>query len=164
MIDFPTDLEFPVLARPKLRGVRAFILNGEAMIRQDDRAISLPNRFVADILSGMPAFDGILVVGDTREAMCSAATYEAMMSDNQAPLFVFHVVDLITTGKYPFKERYNMVREYVKAWRGNIMPVYHAKLADLAVLEEFREAALRNHYPGIVVRDPEAKVGGVWVL
>lgn len=164
MIDFPTDLEFPVLARPKLRGVRAFILNGEAMIRQDDRAISLPNRFVADILSGMPAFDGILVVGDTREAVCSAATHEAMMADNQAPLFAFHVVDLITTGKYPFKERFNMVKEYAKACRSNIVAAHYTELTGMVALEEFREAALRNHYPGIVVRDPETKIGGVWVL
>lgn len=162
MINLPPELKFPVLARPKLRGARVFILNGEAMIKQDDRAISVLNRPIADILSGLPAFDGFVVVGNVRDAVCSALSLEAVMSVDTVPEFVFHVVDLITTGKYAFKERYAMYKEYTRACRANIQPAWHRDIADIEALNKFEADTLFGHYPGIVVREPDATVGGIW--
>lgn len=162
MIELPPEVKFPVLVRPKLRGVRVLIIRGEALLKQDDRLVSLPNRFMADILNGLPAFDGMVVVGDVLQAVCSALTHEAIMSDSDASLFTYHVVDLVTTGKYSFRERYAMYREYCRACRANIQPVSHREIDSEKALNDFEANTLFGHYPGIVVRDPEATTGGIW--
>lgn len=163
MITLPPDLKFPVLVRPKLRGVRCFIVNGEPLLKEkSEKARPVPNRFMADILNGLPNFDGMIIVGDVLQPVCTAATYEAVMSSDQAPLFSYQVCDLVTTGKYSFEERYGMARDFVRACRGNIALVVHARIADVAKLAKFERDQMLSGYPGIVVRDPEATVGGIW--
>lgn len=111
------DLRFPLLASPKLDGIRCIVKNGLALSRS---LKPIPNKHVQDILSRLPSnliLDGELIVGDPYHPNVMQKTTSGVMSENGEPSFTYFIFDCIPElpdHEYtPFKERYDWLNLYV---------------------------------------------------
>ena len=76
-------IQYPVLATPKLDGIRCLMVEGVAMSRTMK---PIPNQFVQEELAGLNGLDGELMVKGDFNAVSSA-----IMSRDGEPDFFFHV-------------------------------------------------------------------------
>src|SRR5690554_4631311 len=80
-------LKYPLLATPKIDGIRCLIIDGVAMSRS---LKPIPNRFIQSVI-GKPEFNGLdgeLLVGDSFQAATSG-----IMSGDGEPDFRYYVFD-----------------------------------------------------------------------
>lgn len=121
--DAHTYNSFPVLASPKLDGVRAVNKSGLLL----SRSLKLiPNKFVQTTLC-IPAFDGLdgeLTVGPANAPNVMQATTSVVMSHNKAETFAFHVFDLHNHSA-GFMERFERLKEQIKPFQDNWADIAH---------------------------------------
>ena len=72
-------LRFPLLASPKLDGVRAIVRDGVVYSRSNK---PIPNVFVQETFKGLDHADGELIVGLPTAKDCMQATMSGVMSKN----------------------------------------------------------------------------------
>lgn len=147
-------LKFPLIASPKLDGVRAHKFNSVF-----SRKLKLiPNEFVQRELAN-PAlfgFDGELMVGSPTDPAVYRSTMSGVMARSGEPDFTFHVFDLIGhTGG--FKERYAELRRrkaaYARGLKGcRVQMVEHREIATLDELLAFERECLERGFEGVMVR------------
>jgi len=107
-----SQLRFPLLASPKLDGIRCFKLNGRAVTRT---LKPIPNEFVRTwIEQNLPdGIDGELVLQDNWKA-AFAEVSSAIMGNKGAPRFCFAAFDLVRdvglNRPVPFSVRYEDLR------------------------------------------------------
>lgn len=142
---------FPVLATPKLDGIRCFTADGEARTRS---GASLPNPFArAWIEEHCPdGFDGELIVPGLSPARASAA----LMREDGEPDFEFHVFDYVFDDPDDsYAERIDELSRLDCTARPNrfraVLPV---DIRDQAALDAFERQCLDDGFEGIVLRDP----------
>ncbi len=138
-------VSFPVLAAPKLDGIRCLIVNGEAVTRS---LKPVPNRHIRQALRGLPDLDGELIVGDALHPGAFNATTSGVMSRDGAPDFRFHVFDN-HSAKGGFAERLDAVQA-----GGVVVPVPHTLVTTPAELIEYEESAVAAGWEGVMIRDP----------
>jgi DNA ligase-1 len=83
----PKKLKFPLIASPKLDGIRCIVRNGMPLTR---RGHPIPNRYIRKKLSGLLlSFDGELMVpdGDFNDVQ------HAVMTEEGEPDFIYYVFD-----------------------------------------------------------------------
>lgn len=144
-------LSFPLLASPKLDGVRCLVVNGTAVSRT---LKPIPNRFVQSILS-LPeyeGFDGELIVGPTTAPNCFNTTTSGVMSRDAFPDFRFFVFDRWNSD-LPFNMRLPTLTRHTDYVWGHI----HRTIHSLAELEDYEQEVLQDGYEGLVLRDPRGK-------
>lgn len=104
-VDDINAVQFPVLASPKIDGVRA--IRFEHLMSRSMKPI--PNKFVQRVLShpDMYGLDGELVVGSATHPNCMQNTTSGVMAIDKTPTFQFHVFDLVDQPNHmPFIERF----------------------------------------------------------
>ena len=104
---------FPLLASPKLDGVRCLIVNGVAVGRS---LKPIPNAHVQRIFggwAGIEGFDGELIVGEPNASGCFQRTSSGVMSRDGEPAVTFHVFDAWNLFDLPFTERIERVKQNV---------------------------------------------------
>lgn len=139
-------LNFPVLASPKLDGVRAIIRDGVVLSRS---LKPIPNRHV-QMMFGRPeleGFDGELILGDPTHPEAYRRTVSAVMSIEGKHDVDFHVFDRWDRD-YPYKE------VSLSYWL--IIPVYSTPIHNMEELEEYEVALLDKGYEGVMLRDPQS--------
>lgn len=147
------DIKFPVMASPKLDGIRAIVHNGQLVSRT---LKPIPNKFISGLLS-RPEYDrldGELIVGPPIAKDVYLKTNSAVMSRDGEPGFLFYVFDCV----HP---------TMIAASRQRVLldgRVSFAKLnAPLTVLEQvpirsveeliaFEQKCLSLGYEGVVIR------------
>lgn len=146
------QLSYPVLASPKLDGIRAIVRSGVLLSRNLKR---IPNSHCHALFS-RPDFEGLdgeLVVGDERAADCFRATTSGVMSVEGEPDVMFRVFDCFNDRTREFvdrqKEAYALCRGR-KGWR--VECVAHEYITDAAQLEEYELKCLEEGYEGVMVR------------
>jgi DNA ligase-1 len=145
-------LVYPLLASPKLDGVRCLIINGQAVSRN---LKPIPNGAVRDMLSGLPAMDGELVVGPPNARDAFNRTSSGVMSRDGIPLFMFYVFDCLTNVPYPFHARMQLANSYTNSCNPNYVQfLEHVEITTPAELLEYEKAALDLGYEGVMVRSP----------
>lgn len=144
-------LTYPLLVSPKLDGVRCLIINGQAMSRNMK---PIPNRVVAEVLSGLPAMDGELVVGPPAAPDVFNRTTSGVMSRDGAPVFTYWVFDALTTGPFQFSQRLEMAKSYANASGKQVQFVAHKLIKTPEGLLEYEAQMLLAGYEGIMMRDP----------
>ena len=144
----PYALAFPVLATPKLDGIRCLKLDGQALTRSFK---PISNTFAREwIEANLPdGVDGELMLrGGTFNATTSAIGRESGEPD-----FVFHVFDYVSDGTdVPYACRMQELAR-LPEWE-HVAKVLPVEIADAAQLSAFEERCLAEGYEGVMVRDP----------
>lgn len=150
-LEDPNQLSFPVLASPKLDGVRCLIIAGTPVSRN---LKPIPNLMVQDVLGGLPSMDGELVVGPPAAKDVFQRTTSGVMSRDGAPSFTYWVFDTLTASPYPFAQRLEMAKSYAGASGKNVQFVAHKLIKSVDALLEYEAKMLLAGYEGIMIRDP----------
>lgn len=141
------SLIFPLMAAPKLDGIRCLIVNGEAVTRS---LKPVPNAYIRDQLRGLPDYDGELIVGNpTAPDVFNASTSGVMTRDGE-PNFSFAVFDIHGMDA-TFVERYRAIDQFS---HDRVTLVPHAMIHSAAELLEYEEQCVADGYEGVMVRDP----------
>lgn len=149
-------LEYPLLASPKLDGIRCLI--------RDDQPVSrslkpIPNHYIQDELAFYPPFDGELLVGDPLDPAAFNKSTSGIMSHGGNPDFTFWVFDWIEpeTVHLPFEDRLKAAKDMLRAhgekyYRAEIVP--HTKVENAEELAELEAHYVALGYEGVMVRTP----------
>ncbi len=161
----PSKVRFPVLAQPKIDGVRALNLFGKVTGRS---LKPFGNKYVGRIYShsALLGFDGEMAAElETHPDLCRLTT-SALSSHEGSPWIAWHLFDLVRsdTKDLPYIQRLQLLRSEV--WRlgaqGNDL-FNHLKMVEYEVCINMDE--LRAHidvnaacgYEGTILRDPYGK-------
>jgi DNA ligase 1 len=142
----PDLLPFPVLATPKLDGIRCLKIGGKALTRSFK---PVSNRFARErIEANLPdGVDGELML---RGGTFSETTSAIGRRDGQ-PDFVFHIFDYvgesITT---PYQERMRQLAALPDY--GHVVKVLPVMIHNAAELAAYEEACISSGYEGVMVR------------
>jgi DNA ligase-1 len=156
-----SDIRFPVLASPKIDGIRLRVMNGVAMSRSMK---PLPNKELqawvskyAYILNGV---DGEVIVGLPTDPDCYTKTVSHIMSEDKQGPFKFIGFDMWNSMD-TFDARLYVVHENAIEMGFMNMSVHHifsslnhVRVFSLAGLEVRCEQHLRAGYEGTMTRDP----------
>lgn len=147
---------FPLLASPKLDGIRALMFDGQLVSRT---LKPIPNKYlqkkaVADLASGL---DGELIVGDPTAEDAFRKTSSGVMSQDGKPNVFFHVFDFFQVADLPFVRRFDMVQEHLDFLENGlgvdwIKLVEHIRIDRPEELLAYEEKCLALGYEGIMVR------------
>lgn len=155
MLASPADLNnlrFPLLASPKLDGIRAVVINGVLMSRS---LKPIPNKHVQKLFGKYEHLDGELIVGSPTAKDCFRETTSGVMSVDGEPAVSFHVFDHVGNPQAPFYLRNPEAsgKNYLGTCVKIVPQVKVSTLEELLFLEEVR---LNEGYEGLILRDPDA--------
>lgn len=147
-VEHPEQLVFPLVASPKLDGIRCIIHNGIAMSRN---LKPIRNTFIQEELQGLPdGLDGELIVGEPNQGLVLNRTVSGVMSEAGRPEFKFFVFDLAHEPG-AFTRRFAQLKR-LKHERLSIVP--HDPISSSAMLADYERTILGEGFEGIMVRDP----------
>lgn len=143
------QIKFPVIASPKLDGIRCVKVDGKALSRKFK---PIPNHFVRTwIERNCPdGFDG--------EIMCSGLTFNeiqsAVMSEEGEPNFQYVVFDYVKDDlKKLYKERLDdlvqalTMRDSSRMWMNDCVII-----TDLETLSNYEEQCVNDGFEGVMIR------------
>lgn len=143
-------LSYPLLASPKLDGIRTVVIDGVVLSR---KLKPIPNRHVQAVF-GKEEFngmDGELICGDPWSPDAFRKTTSGVMSFRGNPEgLVFHLFDnfLVPGG---FSKR---LEEAFPRAHGRMFPVVHKLVNGPTQLTAYEEECLDRGYEGVMLRDP----------
>ena len=143
-------LRFPVLATPKLDGIRCLKINGRALTRSFK---PVSNDFIRSwIESQLPdGLDGELIV---RNATFNE-TAGHVGRESGEPDFVFHVFDYVNEAcDVPYACRMQELARLPEFER--VVKVLPIEISTMAALAEYEERCIAEGYEGVMVRTPES--------
>lgn len=153
-------IKFPVLAQPKIDGVRACNLEGALTGRS---LKSHKNRFTTNFYSRPEylGFDGEMAAGHECDADLCRATTSALNTIEGNPFTLWHLFDYVThyTIGLKYAERLQMLTDYVAQLRATdhdrlrVVPTYRAE--NLDALLRLDDLWLDMGYEGTIIRDPD---------
>lgn len=146
-------LAFPVLASPKLDGIRCLIRNGTALSRSlkpiRNKHIQKWAAINAEMLEGL---DGELISGE-HDAAVYHRTASIVMSSDGSNEWTFHAFDLWNLPEVPFDRRLgyalNMCNNNTRCAFVN-----HVLITSKAKLDAFEQDCLDEGFEGVMVRKP----------
>lgn len=151
------DLTYPVLASPKLDGIRCLILEGHAVSRNFKL---IPNISIQHALNhaGLNGLDGELIVGDPKAPDCYRKTNSGVMSQDGQPNWTFWVFDDFTSPHSPFNERLAGAKARIGGLSGELKKrvklVTHVAKRSAAELHEYEAQHILAGFEGVMVRSP----------
>jgi DNA ligase-1 len=156
-----TTLRYPMLASPKLDGIRAIIRDGVVMSRSMK---PIRNRHVQSLF-GRPELEGLdgeLIVGNPFADDAYLVTTSGVMSADGEPDVVFNVFDHLGHEGLPYSERLVRAAEVVSTHplygrigeKRQIDFLSHTEIRDADHLLEFEQAWLAAGAEGVMVRCP----------
>lgn len=147
-------LTFPLLASPKLDGVRAIVLNGIVLSRS---LKPIPNRQVQALFSHLEYWDGELIVGPQNSPTVYRDTVSGVMSEDGEPNVTFCAFDYIADPALPFRLRHTLLRTSHQE-KGSVstalLPQHSVAHAD--ELFKLEAQHLEQGYEGLILRGLDA--------
>lgn len=154
------QLSYPVLASPKVDGIRAYVLRGQVYSRKNKL---IPNEGVQALFGDVKlnGLDGELVAGPPNHSEVFQRTTSAVMA--RKPKDMTYRVQFLVFDSWLlddiFAMRLRAVERIVKHWAGGtrnaaVQPLAHRLIKDAAGLAAYEEWALSAGYEGVMVRDP----------
>ena len=142
-------LKYPLLASPKLDGVRAIVKEGVVLSRS---LKPIPNLHVQKQFSGLEGFDGELIVGSPTSKTCYTDTVSGVMRVSGTPDVRFYVFDHVELAELPYIERTNgLTGEIRNSWQF----VAHTPIDNEDHLNSYEMVCLREGYEGVMLRAPQ---------
>lgn len=157
----PEEIEkfqFPLLASPKLDGIRAIVIDGKVMSRSMK---PIRNKRVQELYSHLEGFDGELILGDPTDPNCfnhsTALMGEELRSEVAHLTISFYVFDLIpTVCDLPAISRSEHLARISPPYRDlNVHYVQQTIVNSLEELLEFEQRMLEAGYEGVMVKSPD---------
>ena len=150
------NLNYPLLASPKIDGVRATNKNGVLVSRT---MTSIPNKHTQDLFNyiSLHGFDGELVVGAPNHPNCMQNTMSGVMSRDGAPDVTWVVFDRWDIEK-PYMHRARAAKECIENIDG--IPIQWLPQTLIRSAEElyaYEEARLLEGYEGVILRAPDGR-------
>lgn len=142
-----TTLEYPVLASPKLDGIRCIVANGVPFSRNMKR---IPNKYIQQQIMRLEqhGLDGELMVAGGFESVASG-----VMSVTGTPNFYLNVFDNFDLDMFGFWERYNKTKAIVEELNSPyIKMVEHKVIQNATDLQFFWTECVAAGYEGAMVR------------
>lgn len=146
--------KFPLMASPKLDGVRAIVIDGQIKSRNMK---AIPNRHVQKLFAWLPeGFDGELIVGKPTDKDCFRKTTSGVMSADGEPDVKFYVFDQVRVTPESFSERFAEMKARVQTFPGtSVKFVPHKLVKNSFQLKEYEEEMLTKGYEGVMLRSIE---------
>lgn len=144
-------LRFPLLASPKLDGVRAVVRDGIVYSRSNK---PIPNKYVQELFGHayLNGYDGELIVGAPTSKTVYRDTVSEVMSHDKTNGAQFYVFDHVGNMAQPYKHR----REAITR-ESDIMFLHDQRqLFELEALLAYENQCLELGYEGLILRDPNA--------
>lgn len=160
----PEKVKFPVIASPKIDGVRCHIEKGSdrrawAMSRTNK---PIPNQFVQSILGKMKyiGLDGELIVGDICSPSVFRDTTSGVMTVSGEPKVTYNVFDFCPdyfSHRYPFTERLSQLKTLLEKNPSDYIKIVpQERINNIDELLKFEQKCLNEGYEGIVIRKPDS--------
>lgn len=148
--EYMAKLKFPLLATPKIDGVRCLIVNGVAVSRT---LKPIPNQVIRSYVSNLPeGFDG--------EIVCPGgfhSTQSAVMTQTGTPPFKYMVFDCYHP-HLPYWERITVLKmQFAHSLCAFAEPVLYHQLDNVHELELYEAECLAAGYEGVMLRHPEGR-------
>ena len=144
-------LRFPILASPKLDGIRAVVKDGVLLSRS---LKPIPNEALQDRYGRKEyeGLDGELISGNPCDKDCFVRTQSDVMSAGGNPDVTFYIFDnfMLPDG---FLSRLSGLRRWEHT--EDITALDHQMIYSVQELQDYEQAALAMGYEGIMIRDPE---------
>ena len=147
----PEKLRFPVLASPKLDGIRAYVKDGVVLSRQNK---PIPNDHVQSLFSKYEHYDGELIVGSPTNPMCFRNTMSGVMSEEGEPDVTFYVFDHLGELNAPYHQRMPTTRKF--NMKGRVKALEQVTIHALSQLQQYEALTLDLGYEGVILRCPNA--------
>lgn len=155
-----SKIKYPVLATPKLDGIRCIIKNGKCISRN---LKDIPNNYIRELLintigndyygNSRIIFDGEIICGNFN------TTSSSVMRKTGTPIFTYHIFDAITFNNYNllYEDRINFLKEWfcVFKLRNNkefISIVEPYCISDFDELQKYEQRCINLGYEGICIR------------
>lgn len=138
------DAKFPLLATPKLDGIRCLRVGGQTLSR---KFIAIPNKHVQESTANLP--DGL-----DGELMINGASFNqvqsGIMSEDGKPDFQYWVFDYVTDVKIPYYKRMEQLGALsLPAFCKKVLPVAVNNVEELSQLESIW---LTQGFEGVMLR------------
>lgn len=159
------QLKFPLLASPKLDGIRTIVKNGVLLSRNMK---PIPNRFVQEtilprkVVKLLEHFDGELIVGSATAEDVFNKTTSAVMTHDKPCQVVLHAFDYAKEELRgtPFIERFSHMKKLIQrayestqgTFAAELCAVPHRKIEDMGELLTMEIEALKIGYEGLMLR------------
>ncbi len=149
-------LKFPVLASPKLDGIRCIVMNGKLFSRS---LKPIPSRHINEVLGSMnlDGLDGELVVGDATAPDCYNRTTSHVMAQDKVFDFTFYVFDHHGLD-VPYDLRYDQAHMMINRLDSpSVKFLQHVWLHNEDEMIQYEKEALDQGFEGIMLRDPKGR-------
>ena len=152
-LDNIRDAKYPVLATPKLDGIRCLKINGKTLSRKFK---PIPNQHVQKLMEFLPdGLDGELMVkGNFNQVQSS------IMSEDGEPNFTFYIFDYVKDNlDKPYTERIHDLKVWgqddsVPDWCVLVLPT---EIKTESELSAYETQALLEGYEGVMLRKPDGR-------
>lgn len=143
---------YPMLASPKLDGIRVLVKDGKAYTRSMKL---VRNRNVQQNLSKVEfnGLDGEICAGNVLDPMCFRNTTTAVMAEDAVIDFTYWVFDdFLHPGQ--FKARYEALQERIQSWDiySQVKVLEHILIENREQLEEYEQENLAKGFEGTMLR------------
>lgn len=147
-----SQLRYPLLASPKLDGIRAIRIGGRLVSRT---LKDIPNDFVRDWCCSnlCEGLDGELLLPNMTEPF--EAVSSAIMSKAGEPDFVFAVFDKVERQER-FANRFSVLQDHVPPTKHSVV-VPHDLIGNAAELDAFCSSCLEHGFEGTMVRSLDGR-------
>lgn len=147
---FFDKLRFPLLASPKLDGIRATVRNGIVYARSNK---PIANLNVQSKFGHLEWCDGELIVGDTTSKTCYRDTASVVNSKSKPACDVtFYMFDHIQYPNLPYTDRFDRIHGWKNVANIRVVPSWSC--LRLTCLLQHEEQVLNQGYEGLILRDP----------
>jgi DNA ligase-1 len=150
------DGRWPLLASPKLDGIRALIINGQVVSRNMK---PIRNAYVQEKFKDLPEFlDGELIVGSPTDPDCFRNTSSGVMSAAGQPDVSFYIFDWAIPCD-PFVDRHKLIQDWYKKQkhRVDIALVHQEVVRNAEALVAYEAEMLAQGFEGVMVRTGTGK-------
>lgn len=142
-------IKYPILASPKLDGIRALVVNGKLVSRSFK---PIPNKYICKLIESIlpDGVDGELIVGKTFQQSSSGVMYK-----DGEPDFEYYLFDFVSNVHESFLNRFNNLKKLLVNKLNDYTKI---KLVDHVVINykeellEYEVKVLAQGYEGVMVR------------